>query len=211
MAVISCLGVGFSSWNIGNANSSSFSVDVTTGGLEEIDYQGTAYIVSGSESGFGFYSFNGSQIYSSSTMSVQIKIRPDLLKSTFSGQDVSMGIGIRYSSASSSDPCIFSDSYTALTNPEKVECDVTSSANRFLYSSDLSLSITTANNVNTNTLSASALLYSESKPSLYSIAKDFQSSTNFVYIDMNFNFEVNGDLSGFSDLSFHFVSSLEEA
>ena len=61
----------------------SLVVEADTIAESKEDFKGTAYFVKGSEKCFDVFEYNGLTVYSRSTFSCQIKIRPDLLDAFF--------------------------------------------------------------------------------------------------------------------------------
>ena len=208
--MISIFSIGFSTWSI--------AYDVKAYGqmkaeqVEKFDYKESAYTISNSEYGFDFFIFQGNFIYTSNSMGFKIKIRPDLLKSNFEGQDVSLNFGIGYEHNNLNVLEMFEENNMYLGIPKNAKISLDSSVNRFLYSNDLVYSRVYKDQWTISyRLLTNILLYSEDKPSLYSICKDFQSGTSYLYLTINFDFEIKTLPDDFNEIKFIFFSGLEEA
>ena len=209
LTTLSIVSVGFSSWSISSTDSIGGNIEVDN--VTTFDYKNTAYTIKYSEFGFDYYIYGETYFYTSSTMGYKIKIRPDLLETNFKGHVVSLNLGIGYEYDTSKDLLLFDDSNQYFDSPKHAKISVDNSVNRFIYSSDLYHSLESTGSWTTEyKLLGNVLLYSEDKPSLYSIAKDFQVSTNYVYLTINFEFIVKEYPTNFETINFDFYSSLEE-
>lgn len=210
LCIISLMSIGFSSW-IFTINSKVVIGTILTDDVAGTDFKDSAFVVSNSENGFDFYIYNGTEYYPRTKFSIEIKIRPDLLKERFNGEELCAKFGLKYSSASSDNNDIFSTSYTNLIKPKNAVCYLKQSSNRFINSDEL---VYSSQNYGTKTiysLTTSFLLYSDVQPSIYSIAKDYQKNREYINLIISFDFELYGQLDeNFKDITFLFMTNLPE-
>lgn len=211
----SLLGCGFSTWLIGSGGNNSFNIDFDSGEINNIEYFGTAFYIKDSENGFDFYTFTNDygeiiRIYTDSQFSIRIKVSPKIMESLFTA-DTFATFGIMYELNSNVNYDIFSEN-DFLIAPSYMTFKL-ENTNRIFYSSKLIYSSYTLGTTTSYILSSNVLLYSKSKPSLYSTAMDFQKSNEFLYFTICFDFKIEtlSFDSIFNTLKFNFVTSLPEA
>ena len=213
LCMLSLISIGFSSWFISEDGSlppfteGSFETD----DISSIDYKGSVYVVKNSENGFDFFIYNDLEYYTQTSFSLLIKIRPDLLKQNFSGQEISIMFGLKYSYTTSANLDIFSPTNTDLIKPKYAICKLKQSANRYIHSNILKYSADISGNRTYYSLTTDLLLYSDSQPSLYSISKDFQKNSEYLDVIISFDFQYNGQINTrFKNVPFSFVTNLPE-
>lgn len=209
LTTVSIVSVGFSSWSITVPETIQGNIEVDNVGY--FDFKDSAYTIKRKEFGFDYYVFEDKYYYTSSSMGFKIKIRPDLLKSYYSGNEIFINLGIGYEYQSDKELYLFTENNSFLSRPSSARVCVDNTANRFLYSSNLTYSTESVGTYTTSyTLMGNMLLYSDSNPSLYSIAKDFQNGTNYVYLTVYFDFVIKDLPDNFYKIDFDFYSSFEE-
>lgn len=209
LTTISIVSVGFSSWSITTPKTIYGNIEVDN--VQYFDFKDSAYTIKRKEFGFNYYVLEDRYYYTSSTMGFKIKIRPDLLKSYYEGNEIFINLGIGYQYETEKALCLFTDNNDYFVKPSKARVCVDGTANRFLYSEDLNYSTESVGNYTTSySLIGNMILYSDSNPSLYSISKDFQKSTEYVYLTVYFDFEIKKIPDNFYKISFDFYSSFEE-
>lgn len=208
---LSLLTVGFSSFIITNDSNLTFNVNPPE--FTYIDFENSCQYILNSEDGFDFYNFNNRRYYTDTTFSLRGKCRPDLIKMMYSSMGASVIFGITYSYYTLEGYEIFKEDNNILGVPDNFKCSLETSENRFLYSDDLIYHKSESINETTYTIEGSILLYSDTEPCLYSLTKDYQTGTNYVYFNIDFDFE-NLDLNNdsiFPKLTFNFITNLEGA
>lgn len=129
---ISLIGVGFSSWVITGAETST-NLKVEVADLQEADYGQSSFYVKNSEKGFGFYCFENQYYYTDTSLSFQIKVRPDLLESIFGTSDVDFDFSLYYSSKTYLN-YFSSANYPSLNAPTYVTLKLSDYGQRFIHS-----------------------------------------------------------------------------
>ena len=203
--------IGLSSWIIGDETASN-EVLITTGSLDSktLDTKGSAYFVRGSEEGFETFSFNETLKYSSTVFSCQIKVKPSLLKSTFDNSNVDISIGLTYDYRTSLNRNLFANNNILI--PDTISFSVVNSNNRKINSLNRIISSEIKDGgITSYQLKYSVPLYSKEESSVYVICKDFESSSDFVYVNVSIPFVINDNaISLFKDIKFNFLTNLEE-
>ncbi len=208
LLTLSLLCLGSASWAIGN--SASLSANVNVGDVAKLNFSNSAYYIAGSEKGFDFYTYSNRHYYTKTTFSIRGKCRPDLLKTMFASKEVAITFGITYDYYTLENYNIFEENNQILIVPQNFKCELETSENRFLFSTDLDYRESSYVNETTYVLQGNILAYSESKPCLYSLTKDYQTGTAYVYFQISFEF-INLNLDNdaiFPQLSFHFLTNL---
>lgn len=209
LTILSMFCVGFSSWSINDSQKIGLEVEVSD--VMNFDFSNSIFYVIGSEEGFDFYNFDNKRYYTDTTFSIKGKCRPDLLKEKYASIDVNVIFGLTYSYYTLENYDIFNSNNSLLEVPTNFKCQLEISENRFLYSNELSYYTTTSLNQTSYTLEGSLLVYSDSEPCLYSLTKEYQSGTNYVYFEILFDF-INLDLNNdtiFPQLTFNFITNLK--
>ena len=174
-----------------------------------MDLKGSAFTILNSEEGFSFYKNGTDQIYSKTCFSFKIKVRPDLLSTFFSGNDLSVIVGIQYQLFNGEQIDIFAADNPYFIPPKMAVFKIDNSANRAMYSNNLIYE--RSEEESRYSLTGDLLLYSDTQPSIYSIAKDYQKKQEFINISIIFEFEHIGDIpDAFQHINFDFLSSVPE-
>ena len=206
---------GFSSWLIGVGDNNNFNINFNFGEINNVEYLDTAFYIKNSEDGFDFYTFTNDfgetiRVYTDSQFSIRIKISPKMMETSFTS-DIFATFGIMYELSSNVNYDIFSEN-DFLIAPYYITFQL-ENTNRKFYSNNLVHSLSTTGTKTSYILSSSVLLFSSSKPSLYSTAKAFQKNNEFLYFSVCFDFKIislNYDAI-FNTLKFNFLTSLPEA
>ena len=211
LSSLSLFSVGFANWNVGVSGIDvNLVVEADTIAENKEDFKGTAYFVKGSEKCFDVFEYNGLTVYSRSTFSCQIKIRPDLLDAFFPDTDKKFTIGLYYNYTTAADPKIFNNTKIALS--DNAICNVENSISAVLLSKTKEISSYIQDNGTTdNYLKYTVSLTSKMGASLSSVSKPYQNSTEFVFINVDIPFEIDKNMvSTFKNISFYFLTNLEE-
>lgn len=203
--------VGFSSWIIANdVASNEVRISIGSFGNKTLDTKGSAYFVRGSEEGFETFSFNEAIKYSSTVFSCQIKVKPSLLKSTFDTSNVDISIGLTYDYRTSLNRNLFANNNILI--PDTISFSVVNSNNRKINSLNRIVSSEEKNGgITSYRLMYSVPLYSKEESSVYEMCKEFESSFDFVFVNVFIPFIINDNaISLFKDIKFNFLTNLEE-
>lgn len=215
--LLSCFSVGcigFSSWNMIYGDIPKFNLDVSTGELISADYKGAVFYLENSEKGFDYYVVNNIYYYTNTSFSLDFIIYRNIINSSFE-TDISVHFGISYSYDKNFDFDIFNNSNSSIIAPQYFVCKIANNEAYYLNSSNLVYTKKTnpINELqNTYSLKGEILLYSKTKPSLYSLVKAFPGNEQYVKFTVCFDFEITNSLSISNDLNylnFEFDTSLE--
>ena len=212
--LLGCFGVGFSTWLLGNGNNHVESnVQANIGELNKFDYKDSAYYLMNSESGFEYYIYNNIYEYTKSSLSMKIVLYPSKISSYFTN-DIYISFSVCYSYDKAIDFDILSGSNPNIKAPSNFECNIENNPSYSMASSDLIYTKTIDSNNSNNysyKLSGDILLFSNNKPSLYSLCSRFSNSSNYVVLDVSFNFDIISSIEISNDLNylnFRFQTSL---
>lgn len=212
LAFLSCFTVGFSSWIVGNVPP-TVNINSEIGDVVEVDLSNSVYYLVGSEKSFSFYNYNNRRYYTNTSFSLRCKCRPDFLKSYYCTQERNMHIGLSYSYYTIENYDIFKSENSFLEVPMYFRIQLDKCENRILYSNQLSYSTSIFSNQTTYNLAGDLLVYSDYKPCLYSLTKDYQVGTEYVYFSIYFDFgnlSINDDTI-FPKLIFNYNTNLKGA
>lgn len=201
-------GSGFSSWIINTGK--NYEINFAVGDISSIDYGGAAYYIKNSEKGFEFYLYNDEYFFTKTNISFQIKVRPDLLKTLYYGNDISVRFGLQYEFDAGQNYEIFTNN-EYIKSPQNILINSDVIKNKILFSNKINYEKEiVSSSITKYKLYSDLLLYSDYKSSIYSIFKDLQSNNSYIYLNVIFCFEdinLNND-ANFKDVSFKIFTSL---
>lgn len=207
VSFLSVCAVGYSTWAFSGGNT-QVSVPTTVASTKNFSYGKTVYYINGSESGFEYYVYDNQYYFTSTSYSLEFKVSPVLLLSTFAnGGEILLNFSISYTSDSFD---MFSNSNSNATVPSRVRYHLKNEKSISMTSMPIEYSIDS----NTRTLASSIYLYSDTMPSLYSMTKNYStSSTTYVYLWASFDFELKDGFSGtsFENISMKMTTSVNGA
>lgn len=185
---VSLLGVGFSSWVMTGGVSTEANINVEVGDIVQDNIYGESisYII-GSEKLPSYYCYDNKYELINAIFSLKIKIRPDLVKSMFNGQEVEAYFGLECIKQANN---YFDDTVSGFVIPNFYTCYVENIDNCYLNSNALEIK----SEQSSIKIGANILVYSDKKPSLYSICNYYQSNMNYVYFDVKFELGIKKEL-----------------